>query len=72
MSKLSDHTTQYGLKTTVFQMSTSHIQSCINLWSNGLKENKYNKNLKNKDNKPQFIKVKIALYNKVLQKRLYI
>ena len=64
MSKLSDHTTQYGLKTTVFQMSTSHIQSCINLWSNGLKENKYNK--------PQFIKVKIALYNKVLQKRLYI
>ena len=61
MSKLSDHTTQYGLKTTVFQMSISHIQSCINLWSNGLKENKYNK--------PQFIKAKIALYNKVLQKR---
>ena len=58
MSKLSDHTTKDGWKTIVFKMNSDHILNCINLWRNGLKENKYNK--------PQFIQAKISLYKKVL------
>ena len=62
MCKLSDHKTQYGFKTTVFKMSSSHIKNCINLWSFGLAQNKYQR--------PDFIKNKINLYNKILLKRL--
>lgn len=41
MNKLSDHTTQYGFKTSVFKMNSNHIKNCINLWSIGLIQNKY-------------------------------
>jgi len=61
MSNLSDHITINGWRTTVFKMSSNHIKSCINLWTYGLIQSEYQR--------PNFIRHKINLYQKVLSKR---
>ena len=61
MNDFSKHLTRDGRKLSVYQMSTTHILNCINLWQKKLNDNSYRK--------PGFVQSKIRLYKHVLNKR---